>query len=90
MGGSELFSLHIPFVYPVTVRNPLKSSFVGDHFGGCFVKIDQLIPKLRMRKDLHRKKINAIQTCGNNFFRIFLWQLWHRVVLSLKLISARI
>ena len=28
MGGSELFSLHIPFIHPVVIRNPLESVFV--------------------------------------------------------------
>ena len=57
MGGSELLSLHIPFVYPIIMRNPLESSFVGDHCGVCFGIIDRLIPELRMRKDLHRKRM---------------------------------
>ena len=88
MGGSELLSLHIPFVYPVIVRNPLESSFVGNHFGVCFGKIDQLNPELRMRKVLHRKK--PYKHMAIIFLRIFLWRLWHRAVHSLKLISARI
>ena len=40
-----------------------------------------------------RKKIalkNAIQMYGDKILRIFLWQLWHRAVQSLKFISARL
>ena len=59
MGGSELLSLHIAFVHPVFVRSPLESAFVGDHFGICFMKIDQIIPELCMHKDLHWKKCHT-------------------------------
>ena len=67
MGGSEFLSLHIPFVHPVILRNPLESVFIDDlnHFGICFAKIDQIIPELCMRKEL--KKMPYKHSYGINF-----------------------
>ena len=75
MGGSELLNLHIAFVHPVFVRNPLESAFVGDHFGVCFMNIDQIIPELCMHKD---EKVPYKHNYGDKLLRIFLWRLWHR------------
>ena len=62
-----------------------KSEFVGYHFGICSIKIDA---ELCMLKISDQK--SAIRKYGDEFLRIFLWQLWHHEVQSLILITTRI
>ena len=69
MGGSELLSLHIAFVHPVLVRSPLQSAFVGNHFGVCFMKIDQIIPRVMHAQRFALKKVPYKHMA----LRTFLW-----------------
>ena len=56
-------------MHQVFIKNAQERAFAGDHFGLGPIKIDRIIPELRMRKIYHWR--NAIQTYGDNFFTDF-------------------